>query len=101
MTSAVETVRGEKGPDAIAGLASARLTNEENYLFQKLFCAKCREKGSYTQKGSVYRTAVDAVHAIGSRQGVSVLKKVREREKGAGHAKFAEEIGKIIEELQK
>jgi formate dehydrogenase (NADP+) alpha subunit len=30
-------IRGRYGPDAIAGLASARCTNEENYLFQKLF----------------------------------------------------------------
>ena len=31
-----DTVRTH-GPDAIAGLCSARCTNEENYLFQKLF----------------------------------------------------------------
>jgi len=29
----------ESGPDAIAGLSSARCTNEENYLFQKLMRA--------------------------------------------------------------
>jgi len=29
----------EHGPDAVAGLASARCTNEENYLFQKLMRA--------------------------------------------------------------
>ncbi|MCM0083840.1 formate dehydrogenase subunit alpha [Geomonas sp. Red32] len=28
-------IKGEHGPDAIAGLSSARCTNEENYLFQK------------------------------------------------------------------
>jgi formate dehydrogenase alpha subunit len=33
-----ETV-DSKGADAVAGLASPRLTNEENYLFQKLFRA--------------------------------------------------------------
>ena len=32
-------VRGEHGPDALGFLASARCTNEENYLFQKL--ARC------------------------------------------------------------
>lgn len=32
-------VRDEYGPDAIAGLSSARTTNEENYLFQKFFRA--------------------------------------------------------------
>lgn len=29
-------VRDEHGPDAVGGLASAKCTNEENYLFQKL-----------------------------------------------------------------
>ena len=32
----VETVRNH-GPDSVMGLASARCTNEENYLFQKFF----------------------------------------------------------------
>ncbi len=35
----LRAVRGEHGPDAIAGLSSARCTNEENYLFQKLMRA--------------------------------------------------------------
>jgi predicted molibdopterin-dependent oxidoreductase YjgC len=30
-----EQIKNESGPDAIAGLCSARCTNEENYLFQK------------------------------------------------------------------
>ena len=30
-------IRSESGPDALGGLASARCTNEENYLFQKFF----------------------------------------------------------------
>jgi len=29
----------DKGADALAGLASARCTNEENYAFQKFFRA--------------------------------------------------------------
>ncbi len=33
-----ETIR-LRGPDALAGMSSARCTNEENYLFQKLFRA--------------------------------------------------------------
>lgn len=33
------SIKKEHGPDAIAGLASARCTNEENYLFQKFFRA--------------------------------------------------------------
>lgn len=32
-------IKEQHGPDALAGLASARCTNEENYLFQKLFRA--------------------------------------------------------------
>ena len=35
----VEKIREESGAGAIAGFASPRLTNEENYLFQKLFRA--------------------------------------------------------------
>lgn len=32
-------IKNESGPDAFAGLTSARCTNEENYLFQKFFRA--------------------------------------------------------------
>ncbi|QEN06614.1 formate dehydrogenase subunit alpha [Oceanispirochaeta crateris] len=32
-------IRDESGPDSLAGLASARCTNEENYIFQKFFRA--------------------------------------------------------------
>ena len=32
-------IKEEKGPDALAGLSSARCTTEENYAFQKLFRA--------------------------------------------------------------
>ncbi len=35
----ISKIREESGPDAIAGFSSARVTNEENYLFQKLFRA--------------------------------------------------------------
>ena len=31
------SIKQAHGPDAIAGLSSARCTNEENYLFQKFF----------------------------------------------------------------
>ncbi len=31
----LKRIRDEHGPDSIAGLTSARCTNEENYLFQK------------------------------------------------------------------
>jgi NADH-quinone oxidoreductase subunit G len=33
----LDAIKEEYGPDAIAGVASSRLTNEEYYLFQKLF----------------------------------------------------------------
>ena len=32
-------IKDQNGPDAVAGLCSARCTNEENYLFQKMFRA--------------------------------------------------------------
>ena len=35
----IERIKAESGSAAIAGFASPRLTNEENYLFQKLFRA--------------------------------------------------------------
>jgi predicted molibdopterin-dependent oxidoreductase YjgC len=35
----LSAVKADYGPDAIAGLASAKCTNEENYLFQKLMRA--------------------------------------------------------------
>ncbi|MFN8523862.1 MAG: formate dehydrogenase subunit alpha [Chloroflexota bacterium] len=39
VASSLAGIAREHGPDAVAGLASARCTNEENYLFQKLFRA--------------------------------------------------------------
>ena len=39
IASKMKTVKEESGPDAIAGFSSARCTNEENYLFQKLLRA--------------------------------------------------------------
>ena len=32
----LESIKAEHGPDAIAGISSARCTNEENFLFQKM-----------------------------------------------------------------
>jgi formate dehydrogenase major subunit len=37
VVGAFRCVRAEKGPDALAGLSSARCTTEENYAFQKFF----------------------------------------------------------------
>ena len=39
VVSDIERISAEQGSGALAGLASPRLTNEENYLFQKLFRA--------------------------------------------------------------
>jgi predicted molibdopterin-dependent oxidoreductase YjgC len=39
IASRLTSVKEVSGPDAIGGLASARCTNEENYLFQKFFRA--------------------------------------------------------------
>ena len=35
----LEKIKKESGPDAIAGISSARCTNEENYIFQKMIRA--------------------------------------------------------------
>jgi formate dehydrogenase major subunit len=37
MAQSFSKILGEKGPDALAGLSSARCTTEENYAFQKFF----------------------------------------------------------------
>jgi formate dehydrogenase major subunit len=39
MAQSFSRILGEKGPDALAGLSSARCTTEENYAFQKFFRA--------------------------------------------------------------
>ena len=39
VTQRLQDVRDKHGPDAVAGFSSARCTNEENYLFQKLMRA--------------------------------------------------------------
>jgi len=39
VSSQLKKIKEEHGPDSIAGLTSARCTNEENYLFQKLIRA--------------------------------------------------------------
>lgn len=39
ITTKINEIKDENGPEAFAGLTSARCTNEENYLFQKLFRA--------------------------------------------------------------
>ena len=36
ITSKIKTIKAESGSDALAGLASARATNEDNYVFMKM-----------------------------------------------------------------
>ncbi|MCF6178976.1 MAG: molybdopterin-dependent oxidoreductase [Geopsychrobacter sp.] len=37
LVEGIEAIRDSSGPQALAGLGSPRLSNEENYLFQKMF----------------------------------------------------------------
>jgi formate dehydrogenase major subunit len=37
MIGTFRCILADKGPDALAGLSSARCTTEENYAFQKFF----------------------------------------------------------------
>ena len=37
LTDKISAIVASNGPDAMAGISSCRVTNEENYLFQKLF----------------------------------------------------------------
>lgn len=39
VASRMKQIKQDHGPDAIAGFSSARCTNEDNYLFQKLLRA--------------------------------------------------------------
>ena len=39
VTTGIKKIKEESGPDAIAGFASARATNEDNYLFMKMMRA--------------------------------------------------------------
>ncbi len=39
VTSKMKKIKEEEGPDVFAGLTSARCTNEDNFMFQKLFRA--------------------------------------------------------------
>ena len=39
MAEKFKSIRETHGPDSLAGLASAKVTNEENYIFQKFMRA--------------------------------------------------------------
>lgn len=65
MGSAVAGLKGivaKYGPDAVAGLGSPRVTNEENYLFQKLF------------RGAIGSGNIDSEARLGFAQAQKVLR---------------------------
>lgn len=82
----IEKIKASDGADAIAGLASPRLTNEENYLFQKLFRAAIGSNNidsearfgalralSALNKGVGLKGASNLLSAIGSADAVLVF----------------------------
>ncbi|MFH1707365.1 MAG: hypothetical protein ABIF71_05550 [Planctomycetota bacterium] len=71
------------------------------YMYQNLFCAKCRQGKEYTRDGSIFVTALEAVRAIGSGQALAALKKLAEREKTSGNTVMSDQIGAIVESLKK
>lgn len=86
VASEIEKIRQESGADAIAGLASPRLTNEENYLFQKLFRVAIGTNNidsearfgalralSALDKGLGLRGASNLINVIGSADAVLVF----------------------------
>ncbi len=75
----IERIKAESGAAAVAGLASPRLTNEENYLFQKLFRAAIGSNNIDTEarfgalralraidKGLGFHGATNRIAAIGN-----------------------------------
>lgn len=82
----IERVKEENGPGAIAGFSSPRLTNEENYLFQKLFRAAIGSNNIDTEarfgamramraldKGLGLKGASNSLEAIGRADAVLVF----------------------------
>ena len=82
----IERIKAESGADALAGFASPRLTNEENYLFQKLFRAAIGTNNIDTEarfgalralkaldKGLGLRGASNKLEAIGKADAVLVF----------------------------
>ena len=55
ITHKLEGIKDQYGPEAIAGIASSRLTNEEYYLFQKLFREAVGTNQIDYGSGSAYR----------------------------------------------
>ena len=63
----LKKIKDESGGSAIAGFSSPRLTNEENYLFQKLFRAAI---GSNNIDSEAHYGAQRTLHALGQGLGV-------------------------------
>ena len=59
----LETIKKNHGPEAIAGLGSPRVTNEDNYLFQKFFrqVLGSNNLDSYARNG--YMQAIEALQS--------------------------------------
>lgn len=82
----VERIKAESGAAAVAGFASPRLTNEENYLFQKLFRAAIGSNNIDTEarfgalralraldKGLGFHGATNRIAAIGNADAVLIF----------------------------
>ena len=68
VVSEIERIKDEDGAAAVAGFASPRLTNEENYLFQKLFRAAI---GSNNIDSEAYYGAQRGLRALAKGLGVN------------------------------
>lgn len=73
VVSEIDRVRTESGAGAIAGLSSPRLTNEENYLFQKLFRAAIGSNNIDSEARFGALRALSALHKGLGLQGASNL----------------------------
>ncbi len=75
-------------------------TSGTSYLFEPLFCAKCREGDAYTQGGSLFRTALEALGKIKNRDTVADLQKILAAEEKSGHSDLVKVIRKTISEIK-
>jgi NADH-quinone oxidoreductase subunit G len=78
ITHKLEQIKDQYGPEAIAGIASSRLTNEECYLFQKLF----REAIGTNQIGygsdSAYRGLIEGLsETLGMSASTNSIQEIR------------------------
>lgn len=71
------------------------------YMFQDLFCARCRGGIGFRKRGSLFLTTLGAIKDIGNRRVVKLLKKLKEKAEIDGHRDLIKEIGSIIEDIEK